>query len=138
MSKNRLDFRAQLSRHTHDVSAGYSSSLTTGPIVPQYYHVLNPGDTLYFDVHMFTRMQDVVTAFLGEVDVHLDAFFVPLQMLYTPFGQIYSQTDDFISSKFDLTDISSDRLQDFPVIPLDHAIASRSMSAQLTTYVPSE
>ena len=138
MSKNRLDFRAQLSRHTHDVSAGYSSSLTTGPIVPQYYHVLNPGDTLYFDVHMFTRMQDVVTAFLGEVDVHLDAFFVPLQMLYTPFGQVYSQTDDFISSKFDLTDISSDRLQNFPVIPLDGAIASRSMSAELTTYVPSE
>ena len=138
MSKNRLDFRAQLSRHSHDVSAGYSSSLTTGPIVPQYYHVLQPGDTLYFDVHMFTRMQDVVTAFLGEVDIHLDAFFVPLQMLYTPFGQIYSQTDDFISSKFDLTDISSDRLQNFPVIPLDGAIASRSMSAELTTYVPSE
>ena len=138
MSKNRLDFRAQLSRHTHDVSAGYSSSLTTGPIVPQYYHVLQPGDTLYFDVHMFTRMQDIVTAFLGEVDVHLDAFFVPLQMLYTPFGQIYSQTDDFISSKFDLTGVSSERLQDFPVISLDDAIASRSMSAELTTYVPSE
>lgn len=138
MSKNRLDYRAQLSRHTHDVSAGYSSSLTTGPIVPQYYHVLNPGDTLYFDVHMFTRMQDVVTAFLGEVDVHLDAFFVPLQMLYTPFGQIFSQTDDFISSKFDLSGVSTERLQDFPVIPLDGAIASRSMSAELTTYVPSE
>lgn len=128
MSKNRLDFQAQLSRHSHDVSAGYSSSLTTGPIVPQYYHVLQPGDTLYFDVHMFTRMQDVVTAFLGEVDVHLDAFFVPLQMLYTPFGQIYSQTDDFISSKFDLTGVSAERLQDFPVIPLDGTIASRSMS----------
>lgn len=138
MSKNRLDYRAQLSRHSHDVSAGYSSSLTTGPIVPQYYHVLNPGDTLYFDVHMFTRMQDVVTAFLGEVDVHLDAFFVPLQMLYTPFGQIYSQTDDFISSKFDLSGLNISRLQDFPTIPLDGAIASRSMSAELTTYVPSE
>ena len=138
MSKNRLDFQAQLSRHSHDVSAGYSSSLTTGPIVPQYYHVLQPGDTLYFDVHMFTRMQDVVTAFLGEVDVHLDAFFVPLQMLYTPFGQIYSQTDDFISSKFDLTGVSAERLQDFPVIPLDGTIASRSMSAELTAYVPSE
>ena len=105
MSKNRLDFQAQLSRHSHDISGGYSSTLTTGPIVPQYFHILGPGDTIYFDTHMLVRMQDVITAFLGEIDFHIDAWFVPLQMMYTPFGQIYAQTDDFISSNFDSDEI---------------------------------
>lgn len=98
MSKNRLDFSAQLSRHDHDVSAGYTSSITTGPIVPQFYDVLGPGDTIYYRTHLFARLQDVVTAFIGEIDLHVDYFFVPLQMIYTPFGQIFAQTDDYLSS----------------------------------------
>lgn len=100
MAKNRLDFQAQLSRHSHDVSAGYSASLSTGMIVPQYFDILGPGDSIYYRTHMFARLQDVVTAFLGEIDLHVDYFFVPLQMLYTPFGQIFAQTDDFISSVY--------------------------------------
>lgn len=100
MAKNRLDFEAHLSRHSHDITAGYTASLTTGCIVPQYFHVLNPGDTIYYNSKMFVRFKDVVTAFLGEVDVHLDYFFVPLQMLYLPFGQIFAQTNDVVSSSF--------------------------------------
>ena len=100
MAKNRLDFKANLSRHSHDVSAGYSASLAPGMIIPQYFDLLGPGDSVYYRTHMFARMQDLVTAFLGEVDLHIDYFFVPLQMIYTPFGQVFAQTDDFISDVF--------------------------------------
>lgn len=100
MAKNRFDYQAQLSRHSHDTSSGYTSSLCPGAIVPQYFDILGPGDSVYYRTHMFGRLQDVVTAFLGEVDLHIDYFFVPLQMLYTPFGQIFAQTDDLISSMF--------------------------------------
>lgn len=100
MSKNRLDFQAQLSRHRHDVSAGYSASMSTGMIIPQYFDILGPGDSIYYRTHMFGRLQDVVTAFLGEIDIHIDYFFVPLQLIYTPFGQIFAQTDDFLSSLY--------------------------------------
>ena len=99
-NKNRLDFQAHLSRHPHDITAGYTSTLVPGPIVPQYFHVLNPGDTIYYTPYMFARLRDMVTAFLGEVDIHLDSFFVPLQMLYLPFGQVYALTDDVVSSSF--------------------------------------
>ena len=100
MAKNRLDFKANLSRHSHDVSAGYSASLAPGMIIPQYFDILGPGDSVYYRTHMFARMQDLITAFLGEVDLHIDYFFVPLQMIYTPFGQVFAQTDDFISGVF--------------------------------------
>lgn len=100
MAKNRLDYQAQLSRHSHDVSAGYSASIAPGLIVPQFFDILGPGDSIYYRTHMFARLQDVVTAFLGEIDLHIDYFFVPLQMIYTPFGQIYAQTDDYLSSVY--------------------------------------
>ena len=115
MAKNRLDYQAQLSRHDHDVSAGYAASLVPGAIVPQYFDILNPGDSIYYRTHMFARLQDVITAFIGEVDLHLDYFFVPLQMLYTPFGQVFAQTNDFLSSLY------SDDLESrdsFPLIAL--------------------
>ena len=100
MSKTNLNYQAQLSRHSHPTSAGYVSSLTAGCIVPQYFDILGPGDSIYYRTHMFARLQDVVTAFMGEIDLHLDYFFVPLQMLYTPFGQVFAQTNDLLSSVF--------------------------------------
>lgn len=99
--KNNIDApKAKLSRHAHNISAGYSSSMTTGAIIPQYFDVLQPGDTIYYTPKMFLRLRDVVTAFLGEVNVNIDCFFVPMQMLYLPFGQIFAQTNDVISSVF--------------------------------------
>ena len=93
--------QSKLVRHDHDIHAGYTSSIAPGMIIPQYWHILTPGDSVYFSSHLRARFNDIVTAFLGEVDVHLDYFFVPLQMLYTPFGQIFAGTDDYISSLFD-------------------------------------
>lgn len=91
---------SHLSRHPHPVSAGYTSSMAPGLILTQYFDLLQPHDTMYFQTNAFARLQDVVTAFLGEIDIHIDYFFVPLQMLYTPFGQVFAQTDDFISGVF--------------------------------------
>lgn len=115
MQKNVIAHTSHLSRHAHDIHAAYKSSLVPGPIVPQYFHILGPKDTIYISSNLFARMQDVVTAFLGEIDFHLDYFFVPLQMLYTPFGQAFSQTDDFIS---DLLSGTS-RLETFPTVNID-------------------
>lgn len=100
MPKNQLAYKANLSRHSHDISATYASSLCAGPIVPQYFHILGPGDAIYFNANVFARLQNVITAFLGRLDLHVDYFFVPLQMMYTPFGQFFANTDDFVSNFF--------------------------------------
>ena len=105
---------SHLSRHPHPVSAGYTSSMAPGLILTQYFDLLQPHDTMYFQTNAFARLQDVVTAFLGEIDIHIDYFFVPLQMLYTPFGQIFAQTDDFISGIFARPDEQSN--DQFPLL----------------------
>lgn len=99
-NKNRLNFEAQLSRHPHHMPAAYSASISTGMIIPQWFDVAQAGDTYKMHPKMFARLQNVQTAFLGEVDINVKFFFVPLQMLYTPFGQIFTQTNDVISSVF--------------------------------------
>lgn len=114
-NKNRLDYQAQLSRHDHDISAGYFHTLSTGMIIPQYFHILGPGDSIYYSNHLFARLQNVVTAFRGEIDIHLESFFVPLQMIYTPFGQIFAQTDDYLTSLYH----NLSERQGFPLIPFD-------------------
>lgn len=99
MAKQHLDVKTHLSRHKHDVSAGYTTSLTTGQLRTVYFDMLGPGDSIYYGTHAMARMNDILTAFIGEVDLHFDYFFVPLSMIYTPFGQIYAQTNDVLSSQ---------------------------------------
>lgn len=127
MSKNRLDYTANLGRHSHDVTGGYASSLTTGPIVPQYFDILNPGEKIFYKTHMFCRSQKVTTAFLGEIDVHLDYFFVPLQMLYTAFGNVFAGTNDFISDFYaEYGDVGENF--DLPVANLDSFFENQQVS----------
>lgn len=126
MSKNRLNFQAQMSRHSHDLSAGYTASVAPGMIIPQYFHVMGPGDTIYYSSRMFARLKDVVTAFLGEIDIHMDSFFVPLQMMYTPFGQVFAQTDDLISSMFDSANFDSS--YKFPLLNVKDSIERKKNS----------
>ena len=117
MSKNRLDFTANLGRHSHDVSQGFTSSLTTGAIVPQYFDILQPGEKIFYKTHMFCRFKDIPRPFLGEVSLHLDYFFVPATMLYTLFGQVFAQTDDVISDFY--LGISQQNIDQFPIADIN-------------------
>ena len=122
MAKNRLDFRAQLSRHAHDMSAGYTASIAPGMIIPQWFDIAQPGDTYYLQSAMKARLQNIIRAFYGEIDLHLDYFFVPLQMLYTPFGQVFAQTDDFISSFINPQSVADGDLGKFPTMDIRDCI----------------
>lgn len=115
MAKNRLSAKSHLSRHSHNISAGYTSTITTGPIVPQYFHVLSPGDSIYFKPKCFCRLNDLVTAFLGEIEVNVDVHFVPLDMIFTAFGSRFTLTNDIISSTLKSSE-SMSRLSLAPVM----------------------
>lgn len=133
MSKNRLDFTANLGRHSHDITAGYTASIAPGCIVPQYFDILGPGDTIKYKSHMFARFQDINTAFLGEVDLHLDYFFVPLQMLYTAFGSVFTQTNDVISSFYSSQASDIDGGDGFPFGNLMQYFSSEDVYNDFTT-----
>lgn len=121
-------FTAHLSRHSHDVNCGFTSTLAPSLIVPQYFDILQPGDSVYYKTHAFARLQDIVTAFFGEVQVHIDYFFVPLTMLYTPFGSQLMQTNDELSSAISYGDIPDE--EKFPLLNVFSSIAELGISEQ--------
>lgn len=95
-----LDHRANLSRSGFDMSQSLAFTASTGMILPLYSDFLNSGDSVHITTDLFARTQPLVTAAMADVDVYLDWFFVPMTMLFTPWGQIRWQTNDFISSMF--------------------------------------
>lgn len=133
MKRNNMpSFQSHLSRHPHDTSAGYTSTIAPGLIVPQFADVLSPNDTVYFDTYMWTRLKDVVTAFLGEIEFHIDYFFVPLQMMYTPFGETFFQTNDFVTSMFD-SNANPNLIKQgkFPVYNIEGFIDGKDLNSSL-------
>lgn len=127
MAKNMAPMHVNhLSRHAHNVGAGYTTTLVPGQLRCMYFDVLSPSESVYFKTKAFSRLQEVVTAFLGEIDIHLDYFFVPLQMLYTPFGQVFAQTNDVISEKFSVNGQSGEETPDvFPTISVAGVVHER-------------
>lgn len=87
--------------------------------LPIYCDILHTGDHVYFNANMFTRMNPLKTAALGEIDVHLDYFFVPLSVMYTPSTSLFYQTDDLLSSLVDKASLVKDR---FPIWNVDDSL----------------
>lgn len=93
-------YRAKLSRSGHDLSQSLAFTASTGMLLPVYSDFLNAGEKVSIKTNLFARTQPLVTPAMADVDVYLDWFFVPMTMLYTAFGQIRYQTNDFISSLY--------------------------------------
>ena len=113
---NRLPRRqAQLSRTGHDMSQEFAFTASTGMILPVYQDYLNAGETDYFSGDLICRTQPLVTAAMCDVDIYLDWFFVPAQMLFTLFGSKRWMTNDLISSFYDDSVITNDTLPLFNI-----------------------
>lgn len=121
------DFTARLSRNPHDLSQSTAYTCSTAQINPIYYHMLHAGDKLYFRGSQFTRMNPLMVASLAKIDVHIDYFFVPLSVMFTPSTSMFYQTDDLISSVFDKSLAgNSIKINRFPIVNLDsYLIANR-------------
>lgn len=94
------DYRASMPRQPHDVSQSTGFTACPGMLLPVYHDMLHTGDTLHFSASQFTRLNPLNVASVGDIDVHLDYFFVPLTVMYTPSSSMFYQTDDLVSSVF--------------------------------------
>ena len=92
------NYRAKLPRTDFNMSQTFGFSAAPGMLLPVYQDFLNAGESEYFSGNLFARTQPLVTAAMCDVDVYLDWFFVPLQMLYLNAGSLRWQTNDFLSS----------------------------------------
>lgn len=94
-------YTARFPKESHDMSQSIAFTTACGMELPVYYDVVHPGDAYHFTCKLFARMNPLVKPAMAEIDFHLDYFFVPLQVLYTPASSLMWGTDDLLSSRID-------------------------------------
>lgn len=107
------DYTAKMPKQPHDVSQSTGFTCPPGQISPLYFDMLHTGDELHFSASMFARLNPLTTAALGDIEMHMDYFFVPLSVMYTPSTSMFYQTDDLLSSATEKGNFSS--YVNFPV-----------------------
>lgn len=95
---NRPDFQAKLPRTDHNVGHSMVFTSSVGHLLPVFNQFMNVGESIYFTPNLFSRTQPMLNAAMADVDVYLDTFFVPMQMLFTAWDSLRYQTNDPISS----------------------------------------
>lgn len=114
-----LDYQARMPKQPHDVSQSFTFTFAPAMLLPCYYDMLHAGDELHFSNGLFARLQNPITAPLGDIDFHLDYFFVPLSVMYTPSTSMFYQTDDLISSAIIKDSLVKDK---FPRLYIDQSL----------------
>lgn len=120
---SKIDYKANMPKHVHDMTQSYAFTSSTGMELPIYYDMLHLGDEIHFSGNMFTRLNPLNVASLADIDIHLDYFFVPLTLMYTPSWSIFYQTDDLVSSMFDTGNVNQNSFfQSFPLLNVDSTL----------------
>lgn len=115
-------YQARMPKQPHDTSRELTFTASTAMELPVYYDMLHLGDELHFNGNLFARLNPLFTAALAEIDLHVDYFFVPLSVMYTPAPSMFYQTDDLVSSVFGSSvDLVKDR---FPLFRVDDTLKS--------------
>lgn len=126
------DYQARLPKHPHDVSQSTTFTASPGMLQPVYYDLLHLGDELHFSASEFVRLNPLEAQPLGQIDVHLDYFFVPLTVMYLPSSSLFYETDDLVSSVFS-NGLYSD---EFPVFDFE-TFLNTNFANELTASKPS-
>lgn len=113
------DYTARPQLHPHDMRGAYGFTTSTGMERCVYYDMLLTGDKIKFNSNLMARLNPMFVPSVGEIDLHLDYFFVPLSVIYTPATSMFYQTDDLLSSVFAKEIMVKDR---FPVYDIDSAL----------------
>lgn len=116
------DYQARMPRHPHDLSQATGFTAPPAVLLPAYYHILHLGDKVRLQGNLSARLNPIVKPAIGTIDLHVDYFFVPLSVMYTPAPSLFYQTDDLVSSlfkdgRFSLLDNSK-----FPVLDYDQVM----------------
>lgn len=94
LDKNQR-IRTSKPRNVFDLSHDYLFTATTGQLRPVSHDILQPGDKVKGKFNFFLRTMPLSTAAMVDVDFMVDYFFVPMELLWLPFGAWWSQTRSY-------------------------------------------
>lgn len=108
------EHRAKLPHSTHVLSHSLGLTSTVGHLQPIFHTLMDAGDSIELGVQFTLRTQPLAAAAMEDIDCHVEYFFVPMFLLYQPFGSMYYQIEDEFSSNFDMSLLANNK-GNFPV-----------------------
>lgn len=109
-------YRARLSRTTHDLSHKFGFTATVAHLLPVFHDFLQAGETIELGFNYNLRTQPLASAAMVDIKSHVEYFFVPAFLLYEPFGQMFYDINDQHSSNFPQPDNVMRLQNDLPVL----------------------
>lgn len=106
----------QKHKSSHDLSHNLDFTSSTGQILPVFHQFMNAGEKFKGRVKMTTRTRPLITQPFADLIEQVDWFFVPINLLYSPFDNVRYQNNDWFSSALDVS--ANDR---FPTITIQAA-----------------
>lgn len=111
------EYRAKLPRNQHVLSHDFGFTCTTGHLLPVFHDLLQASEKISLGFEFDLRTMPLVDAAFCRLTTHTEYFFVPIQLLYQPFENVYYQINEQFSSLFEQpNNIQSD----FPVLDLNY------------------
>ena len=109
-------YRAKLPRYDHDLSHKFGFTATVAHLLPVFHDLLNPGETVELAFNYNLRTQPLQSAAMVDIVGHVEYFFVPMFLLYEPFGSMFFNINDQYSSNYPVNSLSQNVLRTFPVL----------------------
>lgn len=122
-------FKASLPRTGHNLSHDFGFTATVAHLMPVFHDILNPGETISVSWNYDIRTMPLQQAAMTKLKVHTEYFFVPMQLLYEPFGSaFYGINDNFSSNIIDVNN-------GFPLINWDEVHDWIAANYNTSTYL---
>lgn len=110
-------YRANLSRHGHNLSHKFDFTSSTGHLLTLFSQIMNPKETISGKIEMFSRTQPLNSPSHVDIDTFIDYFFVPLDMMFSGFGDSLYQVNEPYS-----TVVSPVEGNNLPVYPFSNLL----------------
>lgn len=115
------EYRNREKRTTHDLSHKYGFTATVAHLLPVFHDFLNPGETVDLSFQYNLRTQPLQSAAMVDINSHVEYFFVPMNLLFEPFGNKYFNIRDSYSSLYNLG-VGQSAMRELPVLNFNEFI----------------
>ena len=95
------EHRAQLPRSSHVLSHDFGFTCTTGHLLPVFHTIMNPGEKINIGFDFNLRTMQLEAAAFADLVTHVEYFFVPMQLLYQPFENVFYDIQNLYSNFYE-------------------------------------
>lgn len=81
----------EVPRSVFDLSHDHMTSFNVGELIPLDWLMIEPGDTIKYNLSQVVRFQTLLTPTFANVEFEVDAFFVPLRLIYGHTKEFYGE-----------------------------------------------